>query len=387
MSLVDPRGVVTQRQEDLTDPDEILKATMSFEGTGIFLLHDFRHYMEDNPVIQRRLRDVACKLSQGKQGKHVIIVGTEMCLPPDLEKDMALVDRETGESLKDVGGLGSLKQWLKRRGQAFSPEAKKYGLSTPKGVLLVGLPGTGKSMFAKAIAKAWRLPLLTMDISALFGSLVGESEGNMRRALRTAEAMAPCVLHVDEIEKGFGDAGSLDGGTSLRVFGKFLNWMQEKGEKQVFVVATANDVSRLPPEMLRKGRFDEIFFTDLPDVEEREEILRIHLKKRKRNPDNFDMDLISTSLNGFSGAEIEEAVKEGLFLAFPSKLEDSHILRAVGATTPLSKTMAERVKELREWAHTRARYAGKAKKSNTTQAKKAESTGRFGNVKKKRKSS
>ena len=191
------------------------------------------------------------------------------------------------ETPDNVGGLGQLKHWLNLRERAFSPEARAYGLPAPKGVALIGIPGTGKSLTAKMIASAWHQPLLRMDVGALFGSLVGESEERVRTALRLAEGIAPCVLWIDELDKSFAQGGN-DGGTSQRVFGTILTWMQDKSAP-VFVVATANDVAALPPELLRRGRFDEIFFLDLPTTEERHEILSVHLAKRRRLPEEFEL--------------------------------------------------------------------------------------------------
>lgn len=258
--------------------------------------------------------------------------------------------------MSDVGGLENLKQWLDARGRAFSEEAKKYGLPTPKGVLIVGVPGTGKSLTAKAIGHRWNMPVLRMDVGALFGSLVGQSEANMRKALKTAEAMAPCVLWIDEIEKAMGGGGgTLDGGTTSRVFGNFLSWMQDK-QAPVFVVATANDVSSLPPEMLRKGRFDELFFSDLPTEQERHDILRIHLNKFGRKPDRFDVVKVANQALDFSGAEMAQIVVDSLYRAFQQGREPTtdDLLESVRRTTPLSKTMPERIQALRAWAKGRA---------------------------------
>ena len=262
------------------------------------------------------------------------------------------------EDLNDVGGLNSLKDWLKKRGKAFGLGAKDFGLDIPRGILLLGIPGTGKSLSAKAIANTWRFPLLRLDIGKVYAGIVGASEENIRNALNLAEAISPCVLWIDEIEKGLSgvkSSGSTDGGTSSRVLGTFLTWLQEK-KKPVFVVATANDVSQLPPELLRKGRVDEIFFVDLPTEKAREEILSICLKRKKRNPTDFNLDSLAKKAKGFSGAEIEEAIKEALFTAFDAgeQINDRYIVDAMNRTYPLSKTMAEAIKSLREWAKARA---------------------------------
>ena len=260
--------------------------------------------------------------------------------------------------LPEVGGMNVLRGWLEARQNAFGSEkAKEFGLPEPKGVILVGPPGTGKSLTPKIIAQRWGLPLLRLDAGKLFGSLVGQSEAQTRLAIEAAEACAPCILWIDEMEKGFGNNGGLDGGTSARVFGTFLTWLQEKS-KPVFVVATANDVAGLPPELLRKGRFDEIFYVDLPNLSERNEIAKIHLERRKRS--KVDSKRIATETDGFSGSEIEQAIIEGMFSAFNEerdvRVED--VLRAIKRTVPLSKTMAEKLKTLRSWAEGRAQFAG-----------------------------
>ncbi len=270
----------------------------------------------------------------------------------------------TDEDLGGVGGLEHLKVWLDRRSAAFGDEAREFGLPEPKGLLLLGVQGCGKSLTAKAIASQWRLPLLRLDMGAIFGSLMGSSEANIRRAIKIAEGVAPVVLWVDEIEKGLSglkSSGETDGGTGARVFGALLTWMQEK-TAPVFVVATANRIADLPPELLRKGRFDEIFFIDLPSREERAQIVSIHLRRRQRDVAQFDVDAIAAASRGCSGAEIEQAIVSGLYQAFGEHkaLDTSHILTALAETRPLSQTMAEDISELREWARTRARLASPA---------------------------
>ena len=258
-----------------------------------------------------------------------------------------------------MAGLENLKDWLKKRSAAFSERAAQFGLPAPKGVLLLGVQGCGKSLCAKAASSLWKLPLLRFDIGRVFGSLVGSSEESMRRAIQTAESVAPAILWIDEIDKAFagtqGSAGS-DGGTASRVFGTFLTWLSEK-TAPVFVIATANDISQLPPELLRKGRVDEIFFVDLPTEEERREIFRIHLAKRHRDPARFDLDLFARSSEGFSGAEIEEAIISGLFDAFSqgTELDTATIRAGLAETVPLSRTMSEELNRLRTWAQGRAR--------------------------------
>jgi ATP-dependent 26S proteasome regulatory subunit len=267
--------------------------------------------------------------------------------------------------LSDVGGLGNLKTWLTKRSGSWLDEARAYGLPAPKGVLVTGVPGCGKSLTAKAMSSAWSLPLIRLDVGRIFGGLVGASEQNMRTALATAEAVAPCVMWIDEIEKGFasGASGVGDSGTSARVFGTFLTWMQEK-TSSVFVMATANDISLLPPEFLRKGRFDEIFFIDLPTRSERTVIFRLHLQARlEAGPalgdlavDEALLDGLAAATEGFSGAEIEQVVVAACFDAFDGRraLTADDLHRAIGATVPLSVTQAEQVLALRQWADVRA---------------------------------
>jgi len=250
----------------------------------------------------------------------------------------ALEFYSTTETIGDVGGLEVLKEWLRTRERAFSKEARDYGLPEPKGIALIGIPGTGKSLTAKMIAGLWRLPLIRLDVGALFGSLVGESEENTRRALTLAEAISPCLLWIDEIEKGL-SVGTGDSGTSMRVFGTILSWMQEK-TKPVFVVATANNISALPPELLRRGRFDEIFFLDLPTVKERKEIFEVHIRKRKRPLQGFDLDRLAAASEGYVGAEIEQAIIDAMYAAYSDPARDfttEDILAALGRRVPLSR--------------------------------------------------
>lgn len=262
------------------------------------------------------------------------------------------------ETMTDVGGLSNLKDWLIKRGRGFDKGAKDFGLTYPRGILLLGIPGTGKSLTAKAIGNEWHFPLLRLDMGKIFGGIVGESERNIREALNIAEAIAPSIVWIDEIEKGMSgisSSGSTDGGTTARVLGTFLTWMQEK-TKPVFVVATANDISQLPPELLRKGRVDEIFFVDLPTEKEREEIIKIHLKKKSRKPKDFNTKELAKKSKGFSGAELEEVIKEALFQAYDKEREinDDDILEAIDKTFPLSRTMHETIEKMRKWAKSRA---------------------------------
>lgn len=280
------------------------------------------------------------------------------------------------ENMADVGGLNRLKDWLLKRGRGFDKSAADFGLTTPRGILLLGIPGTGKSLTAKAIGNEWRFPLLRLDMGKIFGGIVGESEKNMRESLNIAEAIAPSILWIDEIEKGMSgisSSGSTDGGTTARVLGTFLTWMQEKS-KPVFVVATANNISQLPPELLRKGRVDEIFFVDLPTEKERAEILKIHITKKKRNPQDFDIAKIAQESKGFSGAELAEVVNEALFQAYNNEEEitTNYMLEAISKTFPLSRTMHETIDKMRKWAKSRAVFASTEDPENLDNSKDAD---------------
>lgn len=266
--------------------------------------------------------------------------------------------------LDEVGGLENLKKWLLKRSDSWLDEARAYGLPSPKGVLITGVPGCGKSMTAKAIAAAWQLPLLRLDIGRVFAGLVGSSEQNMRTAIKTAEAIAPCVLWIDEIEKGFsGTSGNGDSGTTARVFGSFLTWMQDK-TKTVFVIATANNIDRLPPEFMRKGRFDEIFFVDLPTAKERRDIWQLHIDKRRRvstavealTLSDGDYETLAEITEGYSGAEIEQAVIAALFDVYSTrgKLTLDDLVKSARNMVPLSVTQAEDIATIRQWADVRA---------------------------------
>jgi len=263
---------------------------------------------------------------------------------------------EAPTSLDEIGGLSKFKQWLGHRSDCLSDEARAFGLPAPRGVLMLGVQGAGKSLSAKAVATAWQRPLLRMDVGALYDRYIGESERRLRDALRQAERMAPMVLWIDEIEKGFASAASQsnDGGLSKRMFGSLLTWMQEH-QHPVFLFATANDIEALPPELLRKGRFDEIFFADLPRLEARHAIFRIHLAKRRKDLSAFDIDALTAASEGYSGAEIEQSVIAALFIAFreKSELSTQHLLDALKNSPPLSVTMKEKIDSLRLWAKDR----------------------------------
>ena len=420
------------------DPLEALEAVKNLPEKSVVLLKDFHLFLSDpNPILLRKLKDTLLhtKLKQ----KLLVILGCRLCLPPELEHELTVVEFklpgpvelrgvlggimesagiksldvdlrekaveaasglttieaenafalsvaesrtitpsiiarekaqavkknglleivEVKETLNSIGGLDLLKDWLLRRKDAFSQRAISYGLPAPKGLLIIGIPGTGKSLTAKATAAVFNVPLLKLDAGKLYGGIVGQSEANLRAVINTAEAIAPCCLWIDELEKGFAgskSSGSTDGGTSARVFGSFLSWMQEK-TKPVFIVATANDVSQLPPEMLRKGRFDELFFVDLPDEVEREAIWKIVVERRNRKPINFDLQLLAKSSEGLTGAEIEAVFLEAMFAAFERGDEPTEM--DVGASmssfVPLSKLMAEQIAALKQWANNRAR--------------------------------
>jgi len=271
----------------------------------------------------------------------------------------------TAESFANVGGLAVLKDWLNKRSAAFTQEARAFGLPAPRGILMLGVQGCGKSLSAKAVSNQWQLPLLRFDMGRMFGSLVGSSEENVRRAIAVAESVAPAILWVDEIDKAFAGSlgsGASDGGTTARVFGTFLTWLSEK-TAPVFVVATANDISQLPPELLRKGRLDEIFFVDLPGREEREEIFRIHIARHQRRPEVFDLPALAEASTDCSGAEIEEAINSALYDAFHDRrdITTESVLATLAQTVPLARTMDEQINRLRSWAEGRARNASVAR--------------------------
>ncbi|GAB5444953.1 MAG: AAA family ATPase [Fuerstiella sp.] len=258
--------------------------------------------------------------------------------------------------IDEVGGLRGLKKWLSDRRGGFSDNAREFGIEPPRGVLMLGVPGCGKSLCAKAVAADWGMPLLRLDPGVLYNKFVGESENQLRQAIQQAEAMAPVVLWIDEIEKAFASASSTsaDGGLSQRMFGTLLSWMQDHREP-IFIVATANDISALPPELMRKGRFDEVFFIDLPSVDARRRIFQIHLQRRKRDASKFRVDELADASKDLTGSEIEQAIVSGLFRAFSDarELSTEDILKAIAETRPLSSLMAEKIESLRTWAANR----------------------------------
>ena len=267
--------------------------------------------------------------------------------------------------LSKVGGLANLKNWLVKRKHAFSDVAIDYGLpANPKGLMIIGIQGAGKSQVSKAIASFWQLPLLRLDVGRVFSGIVGSSEENLRSVIKTAESVAPCIMWVDEIDKAFSNIGNTgDSGTSSRIFGTFLTWMQEK-KSPVFVVATANVVANIPPELIRKGRFDDIFFVDLPDDEERKEIWSIHLEQRNFNIENFDLKKLVSNSEGFTGAEIEAAIVSAMYEGFSDNkrpINSVDIIKELKESVPIYITMKEKIEELRDWASKRARNASKSK--------------------------
>jgi len=307
-------------------------------------------------------------LNEAENIMALALIATDMQVTDEtiklVKKQKAMMLKKLGtlelyepEDLPEVGGLQIIKRWLNERRLAFSPEAREFGLPFPKGILVFGIPGTGKSLIAKTIAKEWDMPLLVMG--NILDKYVGESERKMKETLKQAEAMAPCVLMIDEVEKFFaGVGGNTDSGVSNRVFGQFLTWMQET-TAPVFVVATANNITKLPPEFLRKGRFDENFFVDLPSTEERKEILAIHIRRKKRNPENFDLDLLAEESAGFTGSEIEQVVISALFRAFSAgkDIDTSTLLEIIKETIPLSVTMQETIEAMRAWGRIHAKPA------------------------------
>nr|HID13620.1 AAA family ATPase [Anaerolineae bacterium] len=421
----------------------VLRFIPRYQGDALFVLLDFHAFLRD-PVAVRGLRDLVRELTVTQ--KTVIILSPSLVIPPEMEKEITVVDyplptreelgaiademvqrlpegatvdlddesrealiralqgltateaenalalavvthkgldpraipliiREKKQivrksraleffpveelNLGQVGGLDNLKAWLRLRASGFSEAAREYGLEPPRGVFLVGVPGTGKSLTAKAIGGEWGMPVIRLDMGAVFQGVVGSSEENIRLALKMAEAVAPCILWCDEIEKGLAGLGSSnvsDAGTTARVFSTILTWMQEH-TSPVFVAATCNDVTALPPEL--PARFDEIFFLDLPTEEERKEIFAIHLARRERDPEKFDLEALARASEGLVGREIERAVKEGMRFAFTAgrEVETADILQAVKTIVPLRELYRERIEALRTWAAGRARPA------------------------------
>jgi SpoVK/Ycf46/Vps4 family AAA+-type ATPase len=301
------------------------------------------------------------------------VVG-RMALAPDcitdvLDAKKALLKRsemlefvDAGNDMASVGGLDNLKRWLAQRKNSWDAQALQFGLDPPKGVIILGVQGCGKSLCARAIAGEWNIPLVKFDTAAIYDKFIGETEKRIQKVFKVAEGLAPCVLWIDELEKVFAgsgpDSASADAGVSSRLLASFLSWMQDR-KPAVFVAATCNNVTALPPELIRKGRFDELFFVDLPSASERKQIFCIQLTRRKRNPADYDLDRVAAAAKGFSGAEIESAVQTALYAAFARKLEvnTEDLLTALSSTVPLSVTRAEEIAELRAWAKDRAVWA------------------------------
>jgi SpoVK/Ycf46/Vps4 family AAA+-type ATPase len=363
---------VTVLDVPLPDAEEIAKI---MDGVLESVRGDDRVRVDLSPTLRERMLQAALGLTATEAESIFCKAVVEGLRLDEQDLDLILAEKkqiirkggllefyELDESLEHVGGIATLKVWLDGRGASFSARARAFGLPEPRGLLLLGVQGCGKSLTAKAIASHWRLPLLRMDVGNVFSSYMGASEENMRRSIRTAESLSPCVLWLDELEKAFAGAsgsGDLDSGTTRRVFATFLTWMQEK-TRPVFVVATANSIDSLPPELLRKGRFDEIFFLDLPDLAARRAIFSIHLERRRRNPTAVDLDALARATEGFSGAEIEEVVVAALYRAFGDgerELSSDDLLAALAETVPLSVTMREPIAALRTWAKDRARSA------------------------------
>ena len=291
------------------------------------------------------------------------------CVTDVLEAKKAALKRsemlefvDATDNMASVGGLENLKGWLAQRRGSWDTHAREFGLDPPKGVIILGVQGCGKSLCARAVAGEWKLPLVKFDTAAIYDKYIGETEKRIQKVFKVAEGLAPCVLWIDELEKVFAgsgpDSASADAGVSSRLLASFLSWMQDR-KAPVFVAATCNNVTALPPELIRKGRFDELFFVDLPSEEERKQIFAIQLKKRKRNPQDYDLDRIATAAQGFSGAEIESAVQGALYAAFSQKheLSNDDMLTALSSTVPLSVTRAEEIGTLRDWAKDRAVWA------------------------------
>src|ERR1700704_5624556 len=291
------------------------------------------------------------------------------CITDVLDAKKALLKRsemlefvDSTDNMASVGGLDNLKRWLQQRRGSWDDQARQFGLDPPKGVIILGVQGCGKSLCARAVAGEWKLPLVKFDTAAVYDKFIGETEKRIQKVFKVAEGLAPCVLWIDELEKVFAGSGpdlaSTDAGVSSRLLASFLSWMQER-KAPVFVAATCNNVTVLPPELIRKGRFDELFFVDLPSVDERKQVFSIQLTKRKRNPADYDLDRVAEAAKGFSGAEIESAVQTGLYAAFSRKQElgNEDLLTALSSTVPLSVTRAEEIAELRAWAKDRAVWA------------------------------
>ena len=317
--------------------DTIDEIALSFKGLNEFQIKQ---------ILNLAYQDGGCI---DKDDKQLILKEKEQFI----KKSGMLEIVSFSETIDDIGGLENLKEWLKRKAKIFSnlDKAIKFGVDVPKGIMIIGMPGCGKSLTAKATASLFEIPLVRLDVGRLLGKYVGESEENMRKALRLSEAISPCVLWIDEIEKAFAGVSGDGGGNEVttRLFGQFLTWMQEK-ENTVFIVATANDISRMPPEFLRKGRFDELFFVDLPNGEERRNILDIHLKKRNKWHKGIDSIALIKGTDGFNGADLEAVVKDTIEMAFidgKDMITTEDLIRSVKDTKSISNTLGDKIKENR----------------------------------------
>ncbi|MCB0271875.1 MAG: AAA family ATPase [Bdellovibrionales bacterium] len=303
---------------------------------------------------------------EARQAFQVAFIGKKVldrdCIKTVMEEKCKVVKKEgvleyvdIDFNMEEIGGLNKLKSWLEMRTKFFTKNAREFGITPPKGILLTGISGCGKSSCVKAISQYWRLPLMRLDMTKVYGGTLGNPEETMRRVLQTIEAVAPVILWIEEIEKGVAGFAQGDAGVTARIFSSFLTWMQEK-ESLVFVAATANEINQLPPELLRKGRFDEIFFVDLPTENERQEIFKVHITKRKHDPATFKLDQLAKATNGFSGAEIEQVVASGMYSAFNEqrKFNDQDLYKEISRTVPLATTMSEQIKSIKRWADTRA---------------------------------
>jgi SpoVK/Ycf46/Vps4 family AAA+-type ATPase len=359
---IDCSKLITTVEFTLPDSEALAIVLRSIaEGNDIMLPEDLTPTLDAASGLTTTEAEDAFSLS---------IVETGNILPEIIAREKSSAVKKNGlltliekqESMDKIGGLDILKSWILKRRMAMSKEARDYGFPLPKGVLMVGIPGCGKSLTAKATAAGLGMPLLQLDCGNIFGSHVGESEENLRSIFQTAESISPCVLWLDEIEKGMGgSSGDTDGGTSSRVFGSFLQWMNDK-TKPVFVVATSNDISKLKPEFLRKGRFDEIFFVDLPNTKEREEVWRVQIKKYNFDPDTYDIQRLAAATENCTGSEIENLFVDAMYNAveragYESTPTEEDVELALKSFVPLSKTMEQQFKSLREWASTKARPA------------------------------
>src|SRR5258706_2692091 len=367
----------------LPDPDrlrEIIRETY----TRLTGNHTLKLQLDANGVdaLAGNLRGLTKKAAEraiSQTGVARLALSPE-CITDGLDAKKALLKRsemlefvDSPDNMASIGGLDNLKTWLAQRRNSWDAQAIQFGLDPPKGVIILGVQGCGKSLCARAVAGEWKLPLVKFDTAAVYDKFIGETEKHIQKVFRVAEGLAPCVLWIDELEKVFAgsgpDSASADAGVSSRLLASFLSWMQER-KPAVFVAATCNNVTVLPPELIRKGRFDELFFVDLPSAAERKQVISIQLTKRKRKPADYELDRVAAAAKGFSGAEIESAVQTGLYAAFARKQELSNedLLTALSSTVPLSVTRAEEIAELRAWAKNRAVWAS-AQKTNGEGAK------------------